>query len=271
MKTKHPALIGLLLLGAILLPAGVGAVSRLTPQRYPGPTVPISKITWGKAYQKDGLTVTPGAVAASFGRFNFYCQVSVTGRSSLVTLIPQGGGELPPRTEKVFLRVNADRSVTLLQQWYPLANSGQPVQLKAIVTVDSGQLFAVLPKPYFSVNDGAKIKISTIRWGKVQIKGRDCYLPGRIRTRSGRLTVFWKGGPGRIPQLIWAGNSGVAGETDREEPLYLMKDAANNNTTTLYRERQPPPGRPGTADLGPVAAVKTGRLLGKLDQLHKKG
>jgi hypothetical protein len=267
-KIKYLASAGLLLFGAVLL-SGAGAEFRLLPpQRDTGLTAAISDVTWEKAYRKGGLTVTPGAAAASFGRFDFYCRVSAAGRSSLVILVPRGEGELPPRTEKLFIRVNDHQSVTLLQQWFPLANSGRPVQLKAVVTVNSQQLFAVLPKPDLPAGGGRVAGISTIRWSKVQIKGRDRYLAGRIRTRSGRLAVFWKVGTGQILQLIWAESAAPVGRPDREAPLYLLEDAAAN-TTTLYQERQPPPGRPGTADLRPVAVVKTYQLLKGLVQVQR--
>jgi hypothetical protein len=223
----------------------------------------ISGIIWEKSFQKDGRTITPGSAQADFGRFNFYWSVDAANQGSLVTIEARGGGELPPRTKQLFIVINSNRSTTLLQQWFPLAGSQQPVKLKAIVTVNSDQLFTVLPKPDLPVVVKQTNQIGTVSWGKLQFHDKISYLPGKVRTKVAVVKIFWKFAVGQTPELMGGEPSGV-----RERQLYLV-DHTSTKTTTIYQERQPPASRQGVPCLWPVAVVKTDRLLAKLAIIQK--
>jgi hypothetical protein len=228
----------------------------------------ISGITWEKSFQKVGRTVTPGSAQADFGRFNFYCYLDPDGQGSLVTTEPRGGGELPLKTKKLFILINDNRSATLLQEWVPLAGSKQPVKLKPIVTVNSVQLFAVLPKPDLPSVDGQVNRISFISWGKMQFKGKICYLPGKLKLKSGAVELFWQVASGQTPKLFISNHPGAGELPAREQKLYLA-DNSLTKTTTLYQERQPLAHQKSTACLWPVATVKTHQLLAKLAKMQK--
>jgi hypothetical protein len=139
-------------------------------------------------------------------------------------------------------------------------------RLKALVTVNSKQLFAALPKPELPTVGGQTNTVSSINWGKIQIKDRVCRLPGKIRAKSGALTVFWKAAAGQIPELFLSRQPDHDRQSTRDEKLYLKEDAAAQ-TTTLYREERPLAGKRGSAYLWPVAAVKTGQLMAMLTKL----
>jgi hypothetical protein len=264
-KTLWFVLVGLIGIG-IILPYRAGVVGRIAPDRGRGAKI-ISDITWGKSYQKDGVTITPGSTHPSFGRFNFYCAVDAAGQGSLFYTEAPGAGELPLKTKKLLIMINQDGNVTLLQQWFPLAGSRQPVKFKAIVTVRSAQLFRVLPKPDFPPLSGQTDKTAKLIWGKPRWTDGARYLPGRIRTMAGTVELAWKVVAGGTPELIDFGRRPGAGELPaREDPLYPVDDIVAR-TTTIYQERQPLANQPGSACLWPLVVVKTSQLLAKLKQL----
>jgi hypothetical protein len=263
-KTLWFVLVGLIGVG-ITLPYWAGAAGRIASDRG-GDAKLIGNSTWGKSYQKGGMTITPGSTHSSFGRFNFYCAVDAAGRGSLFCTEAPGAGELPLKSKKLWIMLNQDGNVTLLQQWFPLAGSGQPVKLKAIVTVPADWLFRVLPKPDFPPPSGQIDKIAKLNWGKPRWTNGARYLPGRIRTKAGRVELAWKVAAGGTPELIVFGHPGVRELPARGEPLYPVDDVVAK-TTTIYQERQPPANQPGSAYLWPLAVIKTSQLLAKLPQL----
>ncbi|MCL6589421.1 MAG: hypothetical protein K6U80_05640 [Firmicutes bacterium] len=233
-------------------------------------------ILWQKPVREKGVTIIPGAALTDFGRLELRWIIGDR-ETRLVTLEAPGAGELPPLERPIFLLVR-DNGVTLLfQEWVPLANENKPVTVRDLVSVDTNDLFSVLPGKRVPPEAQISRKIIPIKWGRMYQKNGVQYLPGKLGGPwpSGRRDIYWMKKPGRIAGLFspedrgnGVRNMAAPRDSNDDARLFLWLDGMNG-ATVLFLEDSLETNQGNISYLWPFAVVETTQLLSGFNEVQR--
>lgn len=230
-----------------------------------------TKISWQQPFNSDGATLIPGAVRTANGSLRFYWKIDADGRMSLVILTAAGGGELPPREERLLLLARENGTAVLFQEWFPLANVRKPPTIRPVATVSTRDLFSVLPAGVAPPPaPPLPRKAARIEWRPIIDRDGIRYLTGLARNGRETVEIAWRKAPGRRPELVMLAPF-EAGELPPVPIKLYIWDGQARGIAALCLERQHLLNQKFVPSLQCLARVRTAELMSGFERADRDG
>jgi hypothetical protein len=235
-KRSVSALLALCLMVALFLP--VGYTQPLSYSEEAIAVDAVKPITWGKRFEKNGVTYFPGQLTADFGTLEFAWKILPGETPVLVSFELMGSAEAPKLEIPLIVRKQTTDTTAIYKKIQPPANIPEPAKLLKIAVVATTDLFSVLPKTHAAIPLSPLLEAKTVQWDTPYKHKGILYVPGYVQAHSGMFSFMWKISPDGSATLVTLDVSSDAAGPSLEHRLYTLPHPGFG-TTTIFEEVLP--------------------------------
>jgi hypothetical protein len=266
-KRSVSALLALCLMVALFLP--VGYTQPLSYSEEAIAVDAVKPITWGKRFEKNGVTYFPGQLTADFGTLEFAWKILPGETPVLVSFESMGSAEAPKLEIPLIIRKQTTDTTAIYKKIQPPANIPEPAKLLKIAVVATTDLFSVLPKTHAVIPLSPLLEAKTVQWDTPYKHKGILYVPGYVQAYSGMFSFMWKISPDGSTKLVTLDTSSGSEEPSQEHRLYTLPHPGFG-TTTIFEEVLPLANSSEPPNLREIAIVNSSDLHAGLKLAQKK-